>query len=60
MIFGATAWQTVPKMPSLWSLDWEKALSSAKCFGFLKDDARNALGKAFNEYNWWEKVKAGR
>jgi hypothetical protein len=49
----------VVKTPSAWSIDWKDALKQAKCFGFMKDQERDALGDAFNRYRWWDEVKAG-
>lgn len=39
-----------------WAVDWKKALKDAKCYGFMKDTDRDALGDAFNEYSWWKEV----
>jgi hypothetical protein len=47
------------KSPNLWSVDWKKAFEEASCYGFMKDNERDALGKAFNKYNWWKDVKNG-
>ena len=43
---------------SAWALDWKQALQQAASFGHLADDARDALGDAFNEYRWWAGVAA--
>lgn len=62
-LFANPPWNTglrsaVVKMPSLWSVDWKKALKDAKCFGFMKDPDRDGLGDAFNQYKWWDDAKA--
>ena len=46
-------------MPSAWSFDWKDALK-AKCFSFMKDDARDALAMDWNNYSWWKAVKDGK
>jgi len=47
------------KMPSVWSnsVDWKAAFKQAKCFGFLEDSKRDALGDTCNKYRWWQQVK---
>jgi hypothetical protein len=34
-------------------IDWKAALAAAKCFSFMKDEDRDALGDAFNDYRFW-------
>jgi murein DD-endopeptidase MepM/ murein hydrolase activator NlpD len=48
----------VVEMPSAWSVDWSRAFQQSKPLGFLKDDARDALARAFKDYNWWDQVRA--
>lgn len=47
----------VLKCRSPWATDWKQALKDAKCYGFLKDSDRDALGDVYNKYSWWEEIK---
>ncbi len=46
----------VLKMPSQWSIDWKNALTTPDCLAFIK--SRTDLGKAFNDYVWWNDLKS--
>jgi len=46
----------VLKMPSAWSVDWKTGLTTPACLSFIKRPTD--LGDAFNDYAWWNDVKA--
>ncbi|HTS28818.1 MAG TPA: hypothetical protein VMH81_23265, partial [Bryobacteraceae bacterium] len=47
----------VVKMPSAWSMDWKAALPSPDCLKFMDP---TSLGDAFNDYRWWDDLKADK
>ena len=55
--YAAGLRSTQLKMPSAWSVEWKKALTDAKLYGFGDTDT---LGTAWETYNWWKAVKDGK
>ena len=47
----------VLKMPSAWSMDWKAALAAPDALKFMDT---SALGDAFNDYRWWDDLKADK
>ena len=45
------------KMPSVWSADWKSALTMPDCLEAVP--GLSDLGKAFNDYSWWNDAKSG-
>jgi len=57
-IFQELLRAVVLKMPSAWSMDWKAALPNPDCLKFMDDPA--GLGGTFNDYRWWDDLKADK
>jgi hypothetical protein len=55
-IFQELLRSVILKMPSAWSMDWKAALPNSDCLKFMDNAA--TLGGAFNDYRWWNDLKA--